>query len=164
MAHRDQWSEHEARGVLSAWRKNGQSLERFAKERGLVPQRIRWWRSKLEKDFARRGFPLARSTMNDLLHRTSERTQPLWQRLVEPIRMRPIVGGHETRLLMQNAGTGKQTASSGPSSHPTTTATMTSRICSPASSRNNHPSRTESITLHACAHARRCGWCGWCLS
>lgn len=41
MAHRGQWSEHEARGVLSAWRKSGQPLERFAKERGLVPQRIR---------------------------------------------------------------------------------------------------------------------------
>lgn len=48
MAHRGQWSEHEARGVLSAWRKSGKSLERFAKERGLVPQRIRWWRNKLE--------------------------------------------------------------------------------------------------------------------
>ena len=44
---------------------------------------------RLEKDFARRGFPLARSTMNDLLHRTSELTQPLWQRLVEQIRLRP---------------------------------------------------------------------------
>jgi hypothetical protein len=48
MAHRSQWSEHEARGVLSAWRKSGQSLERFAKDRGLVPQRLRRWRSKLE--------------------------------------------------------------------------------------------------------------------
>ena len=48
MAHRGQWSEHEARGVLSAWRKSGQSLERFAKERGIVPQRIRWWKAKLE--------------------------------------------------------------------------------------------------------------------
>ena len=37
MAHRGQWSEHEARGVLSAWRKSGQTLERFAKDRGLVP-------------------------------------------------------------------------------------------------------------------------------
>jgi len=45
---RGQWSEHEARGVLSAWRKSGLSLERFATERGLVPQRIRWWRKKLE--------------------------------------------------------------------------------------------------------------------
>src|SRR5689334_22339752 len=48
MAHRGQWSEHEARGVLTAWRRSGQSLERFAKERGLVPQRIRWWKNKLE--------------------------------------------------------------------------------------------------------------------
>ncbi len=48
MAHRGQWSEHEARGVLSAWRKSGQPLERFAKERGLVPQRMRWWKTKLE--------------------------------------------------------------------------------------------------------------------
>ena len=39
---------HEARGVLSAWRTSGQSLERFAKERGLVPQRLRWWKAKLE--------------------------------------------------------------------------------------------------------------------
>jgi len=48
MAHRGQWSEHEARGVLTAWRRSGQSLERFAKERGLVPQRVRWWKNKLE--------------------------------------------------------------------------------------------------------------------
>jgi transposase len=62
---------------------------------------------RLEKDFARRGFPLARSTMNDLLHRTSELTQPLWQRVLELIRTRPIVGADETRLLLQNDGTGK---------------------------------------------------------
>lgn len=48
MAHRGQWSEHEARGVLSAWRKSGLSIERFGKERGIVPQRIRWWKAKLE--------------------------------------------------------------------------------------------------------------------
>jgi hypothetical protein len=48
MAHRGQWSEHEGRGVLIAWRKSGLSLERFAKERGLVPQRVRWWKNKLE--------------------------------------------------------------------------------------------------------------------
>ena len=48
MAHRGQWSEHEARGVLVAWRKSGLSIERFAKERGLVPQRVRWWKNKLQ--------------------------------------------------------------------------------------------------------------------
>jgi hypothetical protein len=60
MAHRGQWSEHEARGVLSAWRKSGQSIERFAKERGIVPQRVRWWRDKLEgKSTALVRSPLA---------------------------------------------------------------------------------------------------------
>ena len=48
MAHRGHWSEHEARGVLSAWRKSGQTIERFALDRGLAPQRVRWWRNKLE--------------------------------------------------------------------------------------------------------------------
>lgn len=48
MGHRGQWSEHEARGVLSAWRKSGLPLERFARERNLTPQRVRWWKAKLE--------------------------------------------------------------------------------------------------------------------
>jgi hypothetical protein len=45
---RAQWSEHEARAVLAAWRKSGVSIEKFAEQRGLVPQRIYWWRKKLE--------------------------------------------------------------------------------------------------------------------
>ena len=48
MAHRVRWSEHEARGVLSAWRESGQSIKKFAVERGIVPQRVRWWRDRLE--------------------------------------------------------------------------------------------------------------------
>jgi len=45
---RAQWSEHEARAVLAAWRRSGVSIEKFAEQRGLVPQRIYWWRKKLE--------------------------------------------------------------------------------------------------------------------
>ncbi len=45
---RVQWSEHEARAVLAAWRKSGVSIEKFAEQRGLVPQRIYWWKKKLE--------------------------------------------------------------------------------------------------------------------
>ena len=45
---RIRWSEHEARGVLAAWRKSGLTLQRFARERGLVPQRLRSWRRRLE--------------------------------------------------------------------------------------------------------------------
>jgi len=46
MAH-GQWTEIEARGVLESWRKSGQSLERYARSRGLVPQRLHWWKKKL---------------------------------------------------------------------------------------------------------------------
>ena len=42
-----QWSELEARAVLQAWRASGLSIERFASQRGLVPQRIRFWKQKL---------------------------------------------------------------------------------------------------------------------
>ena len=49
---RVRWSEHEARSALSAWRKSGLSVEDFAKEQGLVPQRIYWWRKRLEKTAA----------------------------------------------------------------------------------------------------------------
>ena len=48
MAHRGQWSEHEARSVLSAWRKSGLTVERFARDRSLIPQRLRYWKYKLE--------------------------------------------------------------------------------------------------------------------
>ncbi len=44
---RGQWSEVEARGVLEAWRRSGLTMERFARERGLVPQRISWWNRKV---------------------------------------------------------------------------------------------------------------------
>lgn len=46
MAH-GQWTEIEARGVLEAWKKSGQSLEGYARSRGLVPQRLHWWKAKL---------------------------------------------------------------------------------------------------------------------
>lgn len=46
MAH-GQWTEVEARSVLEAWKKSGLGLERFARNRGLVPQRLYWWKRKL---------------------------------------------------------------------------------------------------------------------
>jgi hypothetical protein len=46
MAH-GQWTEVEARGVLEAWKRSGVGLERFARSRGLVPQRLYWWKRKL---------------------------------------------------------------------------------------------------------------------
>jgi hypothetical protein len=48
MAH-GKWSEVEARGVLEAWRRSGLPLERFARQRGLVAQRLWWWKHKLAR-------------------------------------------------------------------------------------------------------------------
>jgi hypothetical protein len=48
MAH-GKWSEIEARGVLEAWRRSGLSLEAFARQRGLVTQRLHWWKAKLAR-------------------------------------------------------------------------------------------------------------------
>ncbi len=48
MSH-GQWSEVEARGVLEACRRSGLTIERYAKERGLVPQRLRAWKKKFEE-------------------------------------------------------------------------------------------------------------------
>lgn len=62
---------------------------------------------RLEKDFRRQGFPLPRSTMNELLHRASEITRPLSRRLMEKIRMREIVSADETPMRMQDDGNGK---------------------------------------------------------
>lgn len=44
-----QWSELEARSFLRAWQASGLSVEKFATLRGIVPQRLRWWKKKLEQ-------------------------------------------------------------------------------------------------------------------
>jgi hypothetical protein len=59
MAH-GQWTEIEARGALEAWKRSGVTLEAFARSRGLVPQRLHWWKKKLGFDAgAEKGKPLA---------------------------------------------------------------------------------------------------------
>jgi hypothetical protein len=59
MAH-GQWTEVEARAVIAAWKKSGLSVEQhFARARGLVPQRLSWWRKKLETKDASSTSPMA---------------------------------------------------------------------------------------------------------
>jgi transposase len=62
---------------------------------------------RLEKAFARMGVPIARSTMNELLHRASAILEPLWRRILEKIRVRPVVAADETRLRMLRDKKGK---------------------------------------------------------
>jgi hypothetical protein len=56
MAH-GHWTEVEARGVLDAWKKSGLGLGEFARSRGIVPQRLNWWKKKLAPD-AGKGMAL----------------------------------------------------------------------------------------------------------
>ena len=44
---RQQWTEADARRVLADWERSGTTLEAFARSRGLVPQRLAWWRKRL---------------------------------------------------------------------------------------------------------------------
>jgi hypothetical protein len=39
----------EARQALREWRASGGPLERFARQRGLTAQRLRWWRDRLSE-------------------------------------------------------------------------------------------------------------------
>jgi transposase len=62
---------------------------------------------RLEKELARKGIPVARSTMNELLHRASTLLAPVWDRLLDVIRMRDVVLADETRLRILKDANGK---------------------------------------------------------
>jgi transposase len=62
---------------------------------------------RLEKEFARNGAPIARSTMNELLHRASALLAPIWTRLLDVIRARDVVLADETRLRILKDASGK---------------------------------------------------------
>ena len=62
---------------------------------------------RIEKDFKRQGVPVSRSTMNELFHRAAVMLRPLSNRLLDQIRVRPIVRADETRMRMQDGGNGK---------------------------------------------------------
>ncbi len=62
---------------------------------------------RIEKELARKGAPVARSTMNGLLHRASTLLSPLSLRLLDVIRQREIVLADETRLRIMKGADGK---------------------------------------------------------
>jgi hypothetical protein len=42
------WTDDEAQRILAAWRDSGESLSHFAHSHGLKPNRVRWWRDRLQ--------------------------------------------------------------------------------------------------------------------
>jgi hypothetical protein len=63
MAH-GSWSEVEARELLDAWRRGGPTLSSFARQRGLVVQRLRWWKERLDGRTSSRSLAGARAAIN----------------------------------------------------------------------------------------------------
>jgi transposase-like protein len=59
-SRRPHWTEADARRVLAEWERSGDSLEAFARSRGLVPQRLAWWRKRLH---AARGEAITTLTL-----------------------------------------------------------------------------------------------------
>jgi transposase len=53
---------------------------------------------RMEKQYARVGIPIARSTMTDLFHRNAELLSPLSNRLLDLVRALPVVQADETSL------------------------------------------------------------------
>lgn len=51
-ASRPHWTEEDARRLLDELERSGMGLWPFARERGIVPQRLSWWRKRL-RDRAR---------------------------------------------------------------------------------------------------------------
>jgi hypothetical protein len=66
LASRRHWTEADARGVLDDWKRVGGTLEAFARSRGLVPQRIAWWRDRLrERPVAQTALTLVPAAVID---------------------------------------------------------------------------------------------------
>lgn len=59
--------------------------------------------ARLERQYARSGVPIARSTMNDLLHRHAELLKPLYQRLLASIVEERVVQADETPVQLLSA-------------------------------------------------------------
>lgn len=58
---------------------------------------------RLEKQYARCGIPMSRSTMTDLFHRAAELLAPLSRRILAKVALAPIVFADETSLKMQTS-------------------------------------------------------------
>lgn len=52
------WHERDARAVVDAWRRSGETLSGFCRTHGLSPQRLSRWAARLDRDPAVRFHPV----------------------------------------------------------------------------------------------------------
>jgi len=60
---RTRWTAEVARQALEEWRASGLPLEAYARQRGIVAQRLRWWREQLGMGVEQTSGPRLRSTL-----------------------------------------------------------------------------------------------------
>jgi transposase len=60
---------------------------------------------RLEKAFGRLGIPMARSTMNDLVHRAADEARPIWLRMCTRVAASSHVAADETTIAMRGKST-----------------------------------------------------------
>jgi hypothetical protein len=60
---RTRWTREVARQALEEWRTSGLPLEAYARRRGVVAQRLRWWRKQLGMEVEQASSPRQRSTL-----------------------------------------------------------------------------------------------------
>jgi hypothetical protein len=74
LTQRKPWNEDDAREILDELSASGETLTAFARQKGLVPQRLAWWKKRL-------GGPLPSAGVNDARGATFV---PVLLRAVEP--------------------------------------------------------------------------------
>jgi transposase-like protein len=56
LARRSYWQESDARRIVDAWRRSGETVSRFAGELGLDPRRVSRWAARLDDGTSDVGF------------------------------------------------------------------------------------------------------------
>ena len=57
IAHRPEWSEGEARRIIAAWRRSGESIAEFARQCGVAAYRLYYWRTRVGAQRLERAEP-----------------------------------------------------------------------------------------------------------
>src|SRR4051812_20845762 len=57
-ANNERWGEADGRAAVEAWRASGDSIAAFARDCGVDPQRLGWWRKRLNESSSTSLIPV----------------------------------------------------------------------------------------------------------
>jgi transposase-like protein len=100
LAGKRRWSREDGKTALAALRRSGLKLEPFAKQHGLVAQRLRWWRDQLGDNASEPSSAVAdvKFTPVRLVEKPHEASKPDLPRPAPASRPPPEVNGMEVVL------------------------------------------------------------------